>query len=261
MSSEAMAIVLRAQIEDPAAKAVLIGLAEHAGPDGRHTYPSVPRLAVYTSLGESTVRRKLADLRAEGLIELVSEASHHRPTEYSLNLWRLQELKHPLIDELERRARVASGASMTATSGGGLTSRSERAETSQSERPEAETSRSEQETSRSRNSDLPLRAPNQVLNRQLTAEEERRRLEQLGDQLLAGIIRDQFGGSPSQAVRSQGFQRVFARLRVLEQQGDQVTLAHPQPELFDEGYLRILRSGLAGALGHAVIIQLQEAEA
>ncbi|NIQ77063.1 MAG: helix-turn-helix domain-containing protein, partial [Anaerolineae bacterium] len=55
MSTEAMYIVLRAEIDKPAKKSVLIGLAEHAWPDGSNAFPGVERIAAYTSLGESTV--------------------------------------------------------------------------------------------------------------------------------------------------------------------------------------------------------------
>jgi DNA-binding IclR family transcriptional regulator len=41
---------------------VLIGLANHADPDGRNAFPSVARLTRYTRLSESTVRRALDSL-------------------------------------------------------------------------------------------------------------------------------------------------------------------------------------------------------
>jgi hypothetical protein len=46
---------------------VLIGLANHAGPDGRNAFPSAATLTRYTRLSESTVRRSLDRLEELGL--------------------------------------------------------------------------------------------------------------------------------------------------------------------------------------------------
>src|SRR5262249_18430229 len=51
-----------------ARKAVLIGLANHAGPDGTGAFPSVRTLVRYTDLSERTVRTALDRLEAEGII-------------------------------------------------------------------------------------------------------------------------------------------------------------------------------------------------
>lgn len=53
---------------NPACKAVLIGLANHAGPDGKDAFPSVRTLVRYTDLSERTVRTALDRLEAEGTI-------------------------------------------------------------------------------------------------------------------------------------------------------------------------------------------------
>ena len=53
---------------NPACKAVLIGLANHAGPDGREAFPAVRTLIRYTCLSERTVRTALDRLEAEGII-------------------------------------------------------------------------------------------------------------------------------------------------------------------------------------------------
>jgi hypothetical protein len=53
---------------NPACKAVLIGLANHAGPDGREAFPAVRTLMRYTCLSERTVRTALDRLAAEGII-------------------------------------------------------------------------------------------------------------------------------------------------------------------------------------------------
>ncbi|MGO8885838.1 MAG: helix-turn-helix domain-containing protein [Streptosporangiaceae bacterium] len=51
-----------------ACKFVLVGLANHAGPDGTCAFPAVRTLMRYTGLSERTVRTCLGRLEAEGLI-------------------------------------------------------------------------------------------------------------------------------------------------------------------------------------------------
>lgn len=105
---------MRARIDDPAEKSVLVALAEHAGPDGRNAYPSIQRLVAYTSLGESTVHRKLAALLASGLVSSVERVGGRgKATVYSINVIRLRHMKHPAIANLD--GDLASG---TAISGG-----------------------------------------------------------------------------------------------------------------------------------------------
>jgi helix-turn-helix protein len=47
---------------------VLVGLANHAGPDGTGAFPSVATLVRYTGLSERTVRTCLDRLEAEGIL-------------------------------------------------------------------------------------------------------------------------------------------------------------------------------------------------
>jgi hypothetical protein len=51
-----------------ACKFVLVGLANHAGPDGSGSFPSVATLVRYTGLSERTVRTCLDRLEAGGII-------------------------------------------------------------------------------------------------------------------------------------------------------------------------------------------------
>jgi pyocin large subunit-like protein len=51
-----------------ACKFVLVGLANHAGPDGTGAFPSVATLVRYTGLSERTVRTCLDRLEAAGII-------------------------------------------------------------------------------------------------------------------------------------------------------------------------------------------------
>jgi DNA-binding transcriptional regulator YhcF (GntR family) len=101
MSTETMALVLRAKIERPSWKAVLMALAEHAGPDGSNAHPSVERMAIYTGLGESTIRQKLGELRDEGLISVQDGAHQHLATCYVMNVDRLRQMMHPRILEMD----------------------------------------------------------------------------------------------------------------------------------------------------------------
>ncbi|MFI6637190.1 helix-turn-helix domain-containing protein [Nonomuraea fuscirosea] len=69
MSVEAMSWALNhAPVDETSAAFVLVGLANHAGPDGRGAFPSVARLMSYTQLGERTVREQLDILEAAAII-------------------------------------------------------------------------------------------------------------------------------------------------------------------------------------------------
>lgn len=58
-----------AERRNPACKAVLVGLANHAAPDGTAAFPAVRTLVRYTELSERTVRTALDRLAAEGIIQ------------------------------------------------------------------------------------------------------------------------------------------------------------------------------------------------
>jgi hypothetical protein len=81
---------------------VLIGLANHADPDGRNAFPSVDRLTRYTRLSERTVRTSLDRLEELKLITPASQtvvAAHvprgdRRPKNWNLALHRVQP-PHP----------------------------------------------------------------------------------------------------------------------------------------------------------------------
>lgn len=67
MSIEAIARVLNLEMDDPSAKLVLIGIANHTGPTGQ-CYPSVRLLMRYSGLAESTVRQVIKRLEGDGYI-------------------------------------------------------------------------------------------------------------------------------------------------------------------------------------------------
>jgi Helix-turn-helix domain len=77
-----------------ACKFVLVGLANHAGPDGTAAFPSVATLVRYTGLSERTVRTCLDRLQAEGTVspcdpDIVAariKRADRRPQGWNLNL-------------------------------------------------------------------------------------------------------------------------------------------------------------------------------
>ena len=77
-----------------ACKFVLVGLANHAGPDGAGAFPSVATLVRYTGLSERTVRTCLDRLEAQGIIwprdpDIVAariKRAGRRPQGWDLNL-------------------------------------------------------------------------------------------------------------------------------------------------------------------------------
>jgi hypothetical protein len=86
-----------------ACKFVLVGLANHAGPDGTGAFPSVATLVRYTGLSERTVRTCLDRLQAEGIIApcdpgIVAariKRADRRPQGWDLNL---SLVRHDLDD-------------------------------------------------------------------------------------------------------------------------------------------------------------------
>ena len=77
-----------------ACKFMLVGLANHAGPDGTAAFPSVATLVRYTGLSERTVRTCLDRLQAEGIISPCDpdiaaariKRADRRPQGWDLNL-------------------------------------------------------------------------------------------------------------------------------------------------------------------------------
>ena len=101
---------------------MLVGLANHAGPDGTAAFPSVRTLMRYTGLAERTVRACLSRLEAAGVISLCDPAiiaarirrADRRPRGWDLNLARIRgDLTQAEIALLERQfpglaARIAA---------------------------------------------------------------------------------------------------------------------------------------------------------
>jgi Helix-turn-helix domain len=106
---------------------VLVGLANHASPDGTAAFPSTHTLIRYTRLSERTVRTALDRLQAAGIITpcdpgIVAAHIHRadrRPQGWNLNLALIRDdLTDEDITTLERqypglRARLTNGVQLT----------------------------------------------------------------------------------------------------------------------------------------------------
>lgn len=112
-----------------ASKFVLVGLANHASPDGSGAFPSVRTLTRYTGLSERTVRSCLDRLEASGLIRPCDPAvvaakikrADRRPQGWDLDLAQvradfdateLQVLEHQFPGLRARIAAAAAGAAV-----------------------------------------------------------------------------------------------------------------------------------------------------
>lgn len=100
---------------NPACAAVLVGLANHAGPDGTAAFPSVATLVRYTRLSERTVRTALDRLEAEGIIRACDpdiiaayiKRGDRRPKGWDLGLGLVRTDLTP--EEVQQMSRVFPG--------------------------------------------------------------------------------------------------------------------------------------------------------
>lgn len=93
MSIEVVARVLNTATGLPiGVKTTLLGLANHANPDGTKCFPSRALLARYAECDPRSITTHLKRLRDEGWIELIVEARHHKASEYRIRVERLSTL-------------------------------------------------------------------------------------------------------------------------------------------------------------------------
>jgi hypothetical protein len=111
-----------------ACKFVLVGLANHAGPDGSCAFPSVATLVRYSGLSERTVRTCLDRLESEGIIspcdpDVVAariKRADRRPQGWDLNLSLVRDdLDDAVVGVLEHQfpglgSRLAAAAQLRA---------------------------------------------------------------------------------------------------------------------------------------------------
>lgn len=85
MSAKQMGLVFELAA-DTTRKMVMLALADHADPDGRHIFPSYTRVAGMTSLSKSTVRRVINELKTEGVLVEVIKASPRKPATFNMRI-------------------------------------------------------------------------------------------------------------------------------------------------------------------------------
>lgn len=87
MSIEAMVWVLYNCERSGTDKVVMLGLANHADPEGENAWPSVARLARYANVSERAVQQSLARLLADGalLVERQKGGQHDTPADRRTN--------------------------------------------------------------------------------------------------------------------------------------------------------------------------------
>ena len=104
MSVQAMSWAMEQQlVTDPHACSVLVALGNHADRDGSGAFPSVDTIRRYTKLSERTIRTKLADLEAAGMIRRGNQAiaaahisrADKRPVVWDLAMERGVQETHP----------------------------------------------------------------------------------------------------------------------------------------------------------------------
>lgn len=245
MSVEVWSLALNAKVGNPAKKAVLLGLANHAHPDGTHCYPSVRRLAIYSELSESTVRTKLAEMRDEGLIGIVHEAHRYRPTEYLIHLEKLIALRDPDLRELEASNAPPTSRGPAAVGQASSSERSDLQETNT--RPPAAGREPSVEPSKETS-----------LNRDQFSKNDQTPLA-----LAKAAILTDLNGGKMYARKPEIFELVFEPLRtgaiVRSTDGEValVRLTHPDPEIFDSRLNAMLASALVGVFGEAVTVTIE----
>jgi hypothetical protein len=105
-----------------ACKFVLVGLANHAGPDGTGAFPSAATLVRYTGLSERTVRTCLDRLAAGGIIapcdpDIVAariKRTDRRPQGWNLNLSLVRDDLDEVGDAAPRRPPAAGSRAASA---------------------------------------------------------------------------------------------------------------------------------------------------
>jgi DNA-binding transcriptional ArsR family regulator len=89
MSIDIMSWLLRSRPAEMSAAELLVALimADHAGGDGGHAYPSVARISTLSQLAQSTVRAALDSLEEKGVIAKTHEYTPRRPAVYCFPQW------------------------------------------------------------------------------------------------------------------------------------------------------------------------------
>ena len=97
----------------PAAKFVLLALADHADHAGRNSYPGIPLLARKTGYSERHVTRIIGELLDAGILVVERVASGHTPTCYQIDFTAGEQQTGQGTRPLRRRASVSPAAAVT----------------------------------------------------------------------------------------------------------------------------------------------------
>lgn len=118
MSIEALSVVLNHSQAKGAAKLVLLGIANHLGPDAEEgAWPSQARLARYANVSDRAVRTAINELSALGELRVEQAAgvsrSQYRPNRYWITLRCPEDcdrsLSHNRVEETSVRVEVFDG--------------------------------------------------------------------------------------------------------------------------------------------------------
>lgn len=88
MSIKAVSWALEQSLKDPTGKLVLIALADRYNDEYGHAWPSVAWLATAGDCSERTIRRKLRELEAKGLVSVTHR--HNETSSYKLPIYEAQ---------------------------------------------------------------------------------------------------------------------------------------------------------------------------
>ena len=256
MSLEAYVAVLEADLDDPLLKNVLLGMANHAGPDGSHCYPSVRRIVAYTNLSESAVRERIQKAQRLELITLVEKSKRHKPNEYRMNVGMLKEMKHQTIIDLDGEGPIY---------GGGKTPATRRSKKSKTPAGRDETSAKDNVDLRPVESSPPPDGPEPSLEPSKETSINPK-AEISNDQtplaMALASIRMEFTNGNMYSKPGPIFDQVYKPLKAagLLQTPEMITmnLTHPDPGIFDKQTEAMLRQAFVSIFGGEVEIKIME---
>jgi len=79
-------------------KFVLLGIANHAHPDGTRAFPSLETIARYTALSVSTVQRTIKSLCDQGFLEKTEGGGGRKSNTYKLNIHKAEVVQLEIIE-------------------------------------------------------------------------------------------------------------------------------------------------------------------
>jgi DNA-binding transcriptional regulator YhcF (GntR family) len=107
------------QNSTPGEMLVALALANHAGPDGMHAFPSIATLCGETRLERRTVGRALAELEKKGIIKVEAERTNRFPTTWYFPQFSRRDKKSPQDRFEVTKSRVEPHLEATKSRSGG----------------------------------------------------------------------------------------------------------------------------------------------